>query len=178
MKQLILKDGDIVTIRKGKKSDAEAVLKYINTISKESDYLTFGEGEFDITIEQEEYFIDNISKQKNALFIIAEIEGMVIANLNFSGGSRSRIIHTGEFGVSVLKDYWGQGIGTELIKFLIEWGQQSKVIRKINLRVRSDNFSAINIYKKLGFKEEGIITREFLIKNKSYDSICMGLNID
>ncbi|WIV11534.1 GNAT family protein [Proteiniborus sp. MB09-C3] len=178
MKQFELKNGDTVIIRKANKSDAGAVLNYIDMVSEESDYLTFGQGEFDKTIEQEEYFIDNISKQNNALFIIAETKGKVVGNLNFSGGARPRIVHTGEFGVSVLKDYWGQGIGAQLIKYMIEWCKQSRIIRKINLRVRSDNFSAIHLYKKLGFKEEGVITRDFFINNRFYDSISMGLNID
>lgn len=178
MKQFKLKNGDTVKIRKANKSDAKAILKYIDTISRESDFLTFGQGEFDKTIEQEECFIDNISKQNNALFIIAEIKGKIVGNLNFSGGARPRIVHTGEFGVSVLKDYWGQGIGSELIKCLIEWCKQSRIIRKINLRVRSDNYSAIHIYKKLRFNEEGVITRDFFIQNRFYDSIFMGLIID
>jgi len=167
-----------VIIRKAIKSDAKPILEYINKISGESDFLTFGQGEFNIAIEQEENFIDTISKQNNAVFIIAEVEGKVVGNLNFSGGARPRILHTGEFGVSVLKEYWGQGIGTELTKYLIDWCKQSGIIRKINLRVRSDNYSAIHIYKKLGFKEEGLITREFFINNRFYDSVLMGLIID
>jgi RimJ/RimL family protein N-acetyltransferase len=178
MKQLKLKNGNLVVIRKASKSDTKAMLEYINKISKESDFLTFGEGEFDKTLEQEKNFIENISKQNNALFIIAEVEGKIVGNLNFSGGARPRISHTGEFGVSVLKEYWGQGLGTELIRFLIEWCKQSGVIRKVNLRVRSDNYSAIHVYKKLGFNEEGVITREFLINDRLYDSISMGLIID
>jgi RimJ/RimL family protein N-acetyltransferase len=178
MIQFELKNGKLGIIRKADKSDAEAMLEYIDKISRESDFLTFGNGEFDKTVEQEESFIDNVSKQNNALFIIAEVEGKIVGNLNFSGGARPRIAHTGEFGVSVLKEYWGQGIGTELIKYLIEWCKQSGIIRKINLRVRSDNYSAIKVYKKLGFTEEGTITREFLINSKFYDSVSMGLIID
>jgi len=178
MKQIILKNGSAAIIRRANKSDAAAMLEYIDIISRESDFLTFGQGEFDKTIEQEESFIDNISKQSNALFIIVEVEGKIVGNLNFSGGLRPRIRHIGEFGVSVLKEYWGQGIGTKLINYLIEWCKQSGVIRKINLRVRSDNYSAIYMYKKLGFNEEGVVTREFLIKNKFYDCLSMGLLID
>lgn len=178
MKQFKLKNGDTVTIRKANKSDAKDILEYIYMISRESDFLTFGQGEFDKTIDQEEFFIDNISKQNNALYIIAEIKGKIVGSLNFSGGTRPRIAHTGEFGVSVSKAYWGQGIGFELIKCLIEWCKQSTIIRKINLRVRSDNYSAIHLYKKLGFNEEGVITRDFFIQNRFYDSILMGLAID
>jgi RimJ/RimL family protein N-acetyltransferase len=178
MSQFELKNGKLVIIRKASKSDAEEMLEYIDKISRESDFLTFGKGEFDKTVEQEESFIDNVSKQNNALFIIAEVEGKIVGNLNFSGGARPRIAHTGEFGVSVLKEFWGLGIGTELIKYLIEWCKQSGIIRKINLRVRNDNYSAIKVYKKLGFNEEGTITREFLVINKFYDSVSMGLIID
>lgn len=178
MKKLKLKNGNTMIIRKANRFDAKAILEYIDTVSGESVFLTFGQGEFDKTIEQEESFIDNISKKDNALFIIAEVDGKIVGNLNFSGGARPRIAHTGEFGISVLKEYWGQGIGTELIKYLIEWCKQSGVIRKINLRVRSDNYSAIHVYEKLGFSKEGIITRDFLINGRFYDSICMGLNID
>lgn len=110
--------------------------------------------------------------------IVAEIERKIIGLLNFSGGKRARTLHTGEFGVSVLKAYWGQGVGTSLIEYLINWCKENGVIRKINLRVRSDNASAIHVYKSLGFKEEGLITRDFYIDNKFYDSIQMGLSID
>lgn len=178
MKDLKLKNGSIIVFRKANKFDSRPILEYINTISGESEFLTFGEGEFGKTVEQEESFIDNISKQNNALFIIAETEGKIIGTLNFSGGTRPRIEHTGEFGVSVLKEYWGQGIGTKLIKYLIKWCKESGIIRKVNLRVRSDNYSAIHIYKKLGFSEEGLIKRDFFIDGKFYDSIFMGLLID
>lgn len=178
MEQFKLKNGNAIVIRKADKSDGEAMLEYIDEISRESDFLTFGQGEFNRTIDQEESFIDNISKQSNALFIIVELEGKIIGNLNFSGGTRPRTAHTGEFGVSVLKEHWGQGIGTKLIDYLVEWCKESGIIRKINLRVRSDNYSAIHIYKKLGFKEEGIITRDFFIDDRFYDSIFMGLIID
>lgn len=112
------------------------------------------------------------------MFIVAEIEGKIVGNLSFSGGPRQRIAHAGELGVCVLKEYWGQGIGTKLIEYLIDWCKESGIIRKINLRVRSDNYSAIHIYKKLGFNEEGLITRDFFINERFYDSISMGFIID
>ncbi|SHJ70993.1 hypothetical protein [Tepidibacter formicigenes] len=41
--------------------------------------------------------------KNNTLFIVAEIDGKIIGNLNFSGGSKKRIAHTGEFGVNEKK---------------------------------------------------------------------------
>jgi len=178
MKQLALKNGDAVIIRQANKSDARKIIECVNEISSESDFLTFGKGEFAMSVEQEEKYLDNISRQNNALYLIAEINETIIGTLSFSGGLRPRTAHTGEFGVSVLKEYWSNGIGTELINNLIEWCKQSGIIRKINLLVRTDNSQAIHIYKKLGFIESGIITRDMQINEIFYDTLSMGYTID
>ncbi|GAA0742191.1 GNAT family protein [Clostridium oceanicum] len=177
MKAMDVKDEKVV-IRKVNKSDAKALIEYLNAIGGESDFLTFGKGEFGISIHEEEKFIESALKKENALFIIAEIKGKLVGNLNFSGGLRERNAHVGEFGVTVLKEYWGNGIGKELIKYLIDWSKDSGIIRKINLRVRDDNKPGIKLYKKLGFLEEGLVKRDFLINGEFYDSLLMGLLID
>ncbi|MGE5676976.1 MAG: GNAT family N-acetyltransferase, partial [Pseudomonadota bacterium] len=158
--------------------DGEALIEYVESISCESDNLTFGPGEFKATVEQEESFLEHMAGQENAIYLIAHNGKKIIGSLNFSGGPRPRIAHTGEFGVSVLKDYWGNGLGTELVEYLIEWCREGKAIRKINLRVRTDNHNAIHVYKKLGFVEEGTITRELCINGSFYDMLAMGLCID
>ena len=80
--------------------------------------------------------------------------------------------------MSVLKKYWGNGIGEELIKYLINWSKDSGIIRKINLRVRTDNERGIYLYEKLGFFEKGLLKRDFVIDDKFYDSLLMGLCIN
>ncbi len=52
----------------------------------------------------------------------------------------------------VLKDYQNKGIGTKLLGYLID---KYKDINNITLEVRCDNDIAINLYKKMGFKEVG-----------------------
>lgn len=170
--------GEKIIIRRTKKSDAKALIEYLNIIGGESDFLTFGPGQFHMTVEQEEEFIENTLKKNNALSILAEINGRVVGNLIFIGGPRERTAHVGEFGISVLKEYWGNGIGEELIKFLIDWSKTSGIIRKINLRTRIDNTRGINLYKKLGFSEEGVIKRDLLINGEFYDSLAMGILIN
>lgn len=171
-------NGENIVIRKANKLDAKALIEYLNVIGGESDFLTFGAGQLDVSVEEEENFIENALEMKNSLFIIAEINGKIVGNLNFSGGTRERTAHVGEFGVTVLKEYWGNGIGEELIRYLLSWSKSSGIIRKINLSVRIDNIRAIKLYKKLGFLEEGIVKRDFFINDKFYDSLVMGILID
>jgi RimJ/RimL family protein N-acetyltransferase len=163
-----IKNEETVLIREATGADAVKILDYIETISGESDFLTFGLGEFTLSTADEAKFLEHTARQNNAIYLLAEINGKIVGTANFSGGSRPRIAHVGEISVSVLKKYWGNGIGTALLKYIINWSKQSGVIRKLNLRVRSDNLAAIHVYKKLGFIEEGVTTRQFLIDGKFY----------
>lgn len=167
-----------IIIRKADPSDAKALVEYMNLIGGESDYLTFGAGEFEKSAEQEREFIESALNRNNALFLVAEVDGKIVGNLHFSGGQRPKVTHTGDFGISVLKKYWGNGIGEELIRRLIRWSKDSKVIRKLNLCVRTDNTRGMALYKKMGFEEEGKERRAFFVDGKFYDSLLMGLLID
>lgn len=173
-----LRDGKDLVIRRGIIEDAEAMLAYVETIAGESDYITFGPGEFNVTVEEERKTIEDMAGSSNQLFIVAEIDGKIVGNLVFRAGKRIRIAHTGEFGISILKEYWNGGIGRRMIEYMLEWAKASGQIRKINLRVRSDNQRGIALYKKMGFREEGLITRDFYINGVFYDSFTMGICID
>lgn len=167
-----------ILIREATSEDAEEMLSYLEKVASETDFLTFGPGEFLLTPDQERNTLDSFSLRDNALYLVAEIDGKIVGSLNFSGGSRPRTAHTGEFGISVLKTYWGQHIGKVLLKTLIAWAHQFHMIRKINLRVREDNDRAIRLYTSTGFIQEGIIRRDVCINGKFYDSIVMGLALD
>lgn len=178
MKKYKLRNGKVMLIREGKREDAKGVVDYMEKICGESDYLTFGEGEFNTTVEEEARFIDENKRTKNCLFLIAICEGEIIGCLTFSGGNRKRIEHYGEFGVTVLKKYWGLGIGKALINYFIQWARVSGIIKKVNLKVRADNTKAIKLYKRLGFVKEGTISRFFYHGGRFYDVYVMGIEID
>ena len=166
-----------IIIRKAQANDAKSLLDYVNQVSGESDNLTFGKGEFKLSVQEEIAFIETLNQTDNAIYLIALDDEKIVGSLNFSPGSRKRIEHKGEFGISVLKDYWGKGIGTSLMNSMLDWAKNTKKIRKLNLRVRTDNYHAISLYKKFGFEIEGCVSREFQIDNQFYDTYFMGLKI-
>jgi len=177
-KEFQLKNGQILVIVEAKKSDASRLIKYANKVAGETDNLTFGHGEFQVSLEDEKKVIENHKMSSNKLFIVAKINKQIVGVLTFSGGKRPRIQHTGEFGMTVLKEHWGLGVGSKLIESLIDWAKKSKIIRKINLKVRTDNKRAVKLYKKFGFKKEGKITREAFINKRFYDFYHMGRDIN
>ena len=63
-------------------------------------------------------------------------------------------------GLAVPSPHQGKGVATRMIKSLVE-SLAEQGIRRFELFVESDNTNAINLYKKLGFKQEGILKGYF-----------------
>ncbi len=172
-----LKDGRLCKIRNAKVADAEMMLNYMDKVAGESDNLTFGSGELNLTIEDEVRFLEGIIDAGNKCSFLALMGDEIVSVLNFAGGHRPRISHVGEFGVSVLKDYWGNGIGRHMVECMLEWASRSGEVAKINLQVREDNDHAIRLYKSLGFVVEGMTTRSFKINGIYYKNYHMGIEV-
>lgn len=177
MKTTQLSNGQVLVIRKAVIQDAPRMIQYLERIAQDTEFLTFGPGELTLSVIEEEKLIEESCNGRNKVTFVAEVENEIIGCLNFRGGPRPRNEHAGEFGVSVLKDYWGQGIGSTMIEEMIEWAKVSNVVRKINLLVRIDNIRAIHIYEKLEFMREGVISRGVFISGQFYDYLHMGYQV-
>lgn len=164
-------------IRFAKVEDAEILLEFIDVISSESDNLTFGEGEFNMTLENEIDYLKNLSNNDNQIMLVAVLDGKIISNLGYSGGFRNRTRHCGEFGVAVRKKYWNNGVASNLINELFKWGKDSKFCEKINLKVREDNEKAIMLYESLGFVKEGLLLKDMKINGSFVNCFFMGKSI-
>ncbi|MDQ2714430.1 MAG: GNAT family N-acetyltransferase [Chloroflexota bacterium] len=174
----LLKNNLRLTLRRAEPRDAEHVLAFLDQVAGESENITFGPGEFEMSVEEERAFLQKGAESPTSLYVIAEIGGGIAGTLTFNAGKRPRIQHAGEFGTTVLRKYWNLGIGKHMLAYLIEWARQSGTIRKINLRVRVDNLPAIHLYEKYGFVQEGRITREFYLHGQFVDAYVMGLQLD
>lgn len=177
-RHILLKNHLELTLRPALPEDAEQLLVYLEQVAGESENLTAGPGEFGISLEQERVFLQQTREQSTSLYLLAEVEGKIVGTLTFSAEKRPRVQHGGEFGMSVLRPYWNLGIGGQMLAYFIAWARQTSIIRKINLRVRVDNLSAIHLYEKYGFVREGRRTREFYLHGQFIDVFFMGLHLD
>ena len=170
-----LKNGLPLLIREAEAEDAGALIIHVNSVGGESDYLTLGPGEFELTEREEAEFLRACRVSENQVYLLALVGDEIVGTLNFSAGHRSRVRHSGELGMSVRKAYWGLGVGSSLLDTLLDWARQTGTIKKINLRVRADNHRAILLYERKGFVREGIIRKEILLDGAYYDLEWMGL---
>ncbi len=81
----------------------------------------------------------------------------------------------GEIGMMVAPGWRGRGVGTALVTAAIEWAR-ARMLHKLTLSVFPHNESAIALYRKFGFLEEGRRTQHIRRANgELWDLIEMGL---
>lgn len=170
-----LNHNQVFTIRQASPLDARALLDYVEAISGESDFLSFGPGEFELTEAEEERVLRRFHEADNQVYLVGLVDGEIVSTISFGAGSRPRTRHSGEFGMSVRKAYWGLGIGSWMLDALLDWARGTGIVTKVNIRVRTDNQRAIALYRRKGFVHEGTIRREVCLDGQYYDHHCMGL---
>ena len=171
-------DGRVVRIRPATVADAEAILAHLRTAGGETDFLTFGAEGPGRSVEEERESLRATAASDNRFHVVAERDGTIIGAITFFGGTRLRLRHVGEFGISVLRESWGLGLGRRMLEMLIDWAARGGVIRKINLGVAPSNTRAIALYESLGFVVEGRMTRSVAVNGVLDDTLLMGLPID
>lgn len=167
--------GTAIEIRLAHEDDAPALIAYIKQVDTESPFLSREPGEFNVPVPTERLFIKQTNSRKNSLFLVALLDGVIIGSIDFHGGTRQRELHSGEFGMSVRRDHWGNGLGAHLLDTMIAWARTNGLTRKIKLRVQATNERAIALYRSRGFAEEGVLRREFRVHGQWVDTLMMAL---
>ncbi|MFG6494683.1 GNAT family N-acetyltransferase [Fictibacillus sp. UD] len=161
-------------IRTARIEDAEAVLEIQREVIEEKDYFIAVSEEFDKTIEEHEEWIQKTLDHDRETMLVAEWDNKVVGWIVFKSQERKRMHHTGSFAIMLQKDCRNKGIGKLLIAELLNWAEQHPVIEKVTLGTFSTNTRAIELYKRLGFVEEGRKVKEFKFGNGEYvDDVLM-----
>ena len=173
-----IKEGDHLTLRTAQPDDAQHILNYLEDVSAESDFLTFGPGEFEITLEQEIDLLTAYRESPNQLFLLGLINDELVALANVGASARPRLRHRGILGMSVRKAFWGLGIGSAILDHVLLTVRQNRFLTKLDLHVRTDHDRAIALYRSRGFVEEGLLRRQTSIGGVFYDNLAMGVEVD
>ncbi len=164
----------MIRIRQAAVADAEAVVAYCDAVSAESDNLTFGAGEFGISVARERIFLESVLATDNHVYFLAECGDELVGTLSCSGPQRIRVRHAVSLGMTVREAWWGLGIGGALMDAMLAWAP-GVGLTKINLSVRTDNAPAIRLYERKGFVLEGTELRCMRIDGAYVDCHRMGL---
>ena len=159
-------------IREAVPDDAENMISYLNQVGGESDYLLYGENEFNVPIEGVKRKLAMSKASENSIVLIALENEQIIARAELEGYYPARIRHRAKFSISVRKEYWNQGIGTDMLNRIFEQAKKMN-IRIIELEVITDNARGINLYHKMGFTDIGIYKDYFFVNGMFKDAVVM-----
>ena len=136
-------------------SDAEGLQSFFHQSAFESTH-TLHYKERPISISKLQARIKAASDFPSDLFVGIFDKNKIIGQLYFRvlHPDHPWIKHIGEFGMTILKDYWGQGIGTQLLQYMENFAI-NKGVSRIEAKVRTANEQAIALYKKFGYQIEG-----------------------
>ena len=160
------------TIREAVSDDAEKMILYLNQVGGESDHLIHGENEFLVPVEGVKRKLAMSKDSENSIILIALENERIIARAELEGYYAARIRHRAKFSISVKKEYWNQGIGTEMLKRIVEQAKEMK-LKVIELEVISDNVRGIHLYHKMGFVDIGTYQDYFFVNGMFKDAIVM-----
>lgn len=165
-----------VIIREAAPTDAAQIIAYMNRLSEEpNSNIVVEAGEFNHTVESEAAILADFAASENSVFLVAESDGKIVGLLNCRGGIRRSIRHAAILGISVDRDWRGQGVGGQLMARVIEWARSTGIIKRIELAVFERNQVAVQLYQKFGFEIEGKRRKAIFRDGEYLDGLMMAL---
>ena len=150
-----LRDGRALLLRSCTGEDSALMLEVFLATHAETDYLRSFPEENTFTAESEARFLREKEESSREAELMGFVDGVAAGTAGFSAvGSKEKLRHRCEFGISVRKAYWGLGIGRVMLESCIGLAREAGY-RQMELDVVADNARAISLYKSVGFTEYG-----------------------
>jgi putative acetyltransferase len=105
--------------------------------------------------------------------LVAVADGRVVGGVRVVREQHAATRHVASFGLLVLAEQRGRGIGRALLAEVIRWAEHVG-IRKLELAVYPDNEAAIALYRAAGFVEEGRLRGHSRRREGFADEVLMG----
>ena len=107
-------------------------------------------------------------EQQDGLHLLAIDNGEAIASGGIHSVSpRLRRRHAAGLGICVARERQRQGLGSEMMRRLLDWSDNWAGYLRIELSVYTDNERAIALYRRFGFEMEGT-HRAHALRNGAY----------
>jgi len=151
-------DNRKVVIRCLSENDAESATDYINSLVDEKAYIT---RQKKVNLDEERDWVESAIKQiKNSrsVNLVFEVDGKFAGAFSSTKKFGEAVEHVCEFGIGIYKDYRKLGLGKLAMNTLIELSKTELKCKVAKLDVYEKNVIAINLYKKMGFREVGRIS--------------------
>src|SRR5688572_21393457 len=125
------KDAMKPNVREATLSDTDWYLELVRSLVAESDsQIPLRPDELFRTPDQQAELFGGASARGD-LFLIAEMNGTRLGELNLRRGGRAAFRHSAVLGISVAREWRNKGIGSVLMQCAIEWAKAEGALRRI-----------------------------------------------
>jgi acetyltransferase len=149
------KDGTPITIRPIRPEDEPLIVKFHHKLSEQTVYTRYFEHlQLSDRIRHERLTRICFNDYDREIALVAEVRDPETGERAIVGVGRLSKSHTtdeGEFAVLVADAYQRRGIGTELLRLLVEIGRAEK-LRRITGEILRDNAGMVRASRKVGFE--------------------------
>jgi RimJ/RimL family protein N-acetyltransferase len=169
-------DGQEVVLRTPKREDLGDLMGLINSLVDEKAQIARMEK---VTMEEEAEWMPKMlsNLEKDLLFfLVAEVNKKLVASSDIhilSGDEK----HVGVLGIVVKAGFRDLGIGTEMMKTLVEQAE-ALGLKVLTLHVFATNKLAVHVYEKVGFVQTGKIPKKHFREGRYIDEVIMTKLID
>jgi RimJ/RimL family protein N-acetyltransferase len=158
------KRGNDVIFRYPTKNDFSSVWKFACDLAAEDTFILLNKAPTEK--EEHQWFDDVLEKveKKESIHISVFVNGEFAGNGRVDRG-KYRQHHVGHVGLSLAPQYRQEGIGTELMKSLIDEARRLG-LRLLTLSCFENNPRALFVYEKLGFRRFGVLPQAIAFQGK------------
>lgn len=168
---VLLQGGVELLVRNAVASDARALRDVMQRTHAETDYLLSYPDEQSVDDEQEARSLVETERSDNEVELVAVVDGKIVGSAGVAAvGGRRKVTHRARFGISILKEYWGMGIGRMLTDASIDCARQAGYTQ-LELEVVADNERAVSLYRCAGFEEYGRNPRGYRSAASGYQEL-------
>lgn len=152
---ILLKNGKECCLRNCDDGDGRALFDNFHRTHEETDYLLSYPDEDTYNGIQANRILKEKAESNNEIEILAIVDNTVVGSAGIDAiGSKYKVRHRAEFGIGIIKEFWGLGIGKALTNACIQCAKEAGYTQ-LELDVVATNKEAIALYEKVGFVEYG-----------------------
>jgi RimJ/RimL family protein N-acetyltransferase len=167
------KNGEKITLRPAGGDDSCEIIDTIRSNALERSYVLMEQYGKDTSSER--VFIEGLDRERNLLMVaVADVEVIgCLAALQADGGRRPETSHILHVGLHLREAYRGLGIGSKMLAYALKWAKESG-FRKIEASIFTANKRSLHLFKKAGFKEEGVRKQRIRVGKDFIDEVLVG----
>ena len=161
-----LKDGREAVLRSPREEDIPSTIDYLHKSAGETEFiLRYPEECGKYTPEKERELFERLNASPDTAMILGLVDGRVIGNCEIHVHPSLKTRHRADVAITVLKDYWNQGVGTRMFEEMIRIAYENPHVTQMELGFIAGNVRARHLYEKMGFRISGVLPNAIRLRD-------------